>query len=85
MSFSKPVLQDDTVNDLPAKDASPSEIVLGLTIEFFVSHRTSTTVTFHWRHLLLSYNNLCIRSLNFKVGGWKNDPMLDWGMRTHYK
>jgi hypothetical protein len=46
-ALSKSVLQDDTVNDLPAKNASPSEIILGLTIEFFVRHRTSATVTFH--------------------------------------
>lgn len=76
-SLSKPILQDDPVNDVPAKNASPSEIVLSLTVEFFVSHRTSATVTFHSDHLLLSYNNLCIRSLNFKVGGQKNDPPID--------
>jgi hypothetical protein len=76
-SFSKSVLQDDAVNDLPAKDASPSEIILGLTVKFFVRHRTSATVTFHRRHLPLIYTNLCIPSLNFKAGGWKNDPMPD--------
>jgi hypothetical protein len=83
-SLSKSVLQDDTVNDLPAKNASPSEIILGLTVEFFISHRTSATVTFHSGHLLLSYHNLCIRSLNFKAGGWKNDPAFDGRMRVLY-
>jgi hypothetical protein len=51
-SPSTPILQDDPINDLPAKNASPSEKVLGLTIEFFVSHRTSTAVTFHFGHPL---------------------------------
>ncbi len=82
MSLSKSVLQDDSVNDLPAKNTSPSEIILVLAIEFFVSHRTSATVTFHAGHLpFLIYTNLCIGSLNFKASGWKNDPMLDgWNM-----
>jgi hypothetical protein len=70
-SLSEPVLQDDPVNDLPAKNASPAEKVLRLTVEFFVSHRTATTVTFHSGHLPLSYTNLFIGSLNFKAGGWK--------------
>jgi hypothetical protein len=70
-SFSKSVLQDDPINDLPAKNASPSEIILGLTIEFLVSHRTSATVTFHSGHLLSVDTNLCIRSLDFKAAGRK--------------
>lgn len=81
-SLLKPVLQDDPVNDLPAMNASPSEIILGLTIEFFVSHRTSATVTFHSGHLLLSYYNLCIRSLDFKVGRQKNHPPIDGWIRA---
>jgi len=46
-SLSASVLQDDTVNDLPAKNASPSEKILVLAVEFFVSHRASAAVTFH--------------------------------------
>jgi hypothetical protein len=76
-SPSKSVLEDDPINDLPAKDASPSEKILGLTVEFFVRHRPSATVTFHSSHLLLSYNNLCIPSLNFKVVGSKNGLIFD--------
>jgi len=72
------VLQDDSVNDLPAKNTSPAEIILVLPIEFFVSHRTSAAVTFHSGHLpFLIYTNVCIASLNFKAGGWKGSPVLD--------
>jgi len=78
--LSASVLQDDPVNDLPAKNASPSEIILGLAVEFFVSHRTSAAVTFHSSHLpFIIYTNLCIGSLNFKAGGCKNDPGLNRG------
>jgi len=76
--LSASVLQDDTVNDLPAKNASPSEKIFGLAVEFLVSHRTSAAVTFHFCHLLfLIYTNLCIGPANFKDVGWKNGSMLD--------
>ena len=42
-----PVLQDHPVNDLPAGDASPPEKMFTITIEFFIDHHSTTTITPH--------------------------------------
>jgi hypothetical protein len=45
--LSESVLQNNFVNDLSTGNTSPPEIIFGPTIELFLSHRTSATVTFH--------------------------------------
>jgi hypothetical protein len=41
------ILQDHLVNDLSAKDASPSEKFFGHPIEFFEDHDPAATMAFH--------------------------------------
>jgi len=43
----EPILQDDFVNDLAAKNASPPEKFLTNAIEFFEYHCSSAPVTLH--------------------------------------
>ena len=44
---SESVLQDNLVDNLSTGNASPSEIVFGLSVELFISHWTTATTTFH--------------------------------------
>jgi len=43
----EPILQDDLVNDLAAKNASPSEKFLADAIEFFEDHCSSASIALH--------------------------------------
>jgi hypothetical protein len=43
----EPILQNNSVNDLAAEDASPSEEFLTNAIKFFEDHCTSTPIAFH--------------------------------------
>jgi hypothetical protein len=47
--FFKSILKYHLVNDLSAEDASPSEKFFTYTVEFFVDHDSTTTMTLHNR------------------------------------
>jgi hypothetical protein len=68
-SPSVPILQDDFVNDLATRDASPSKIIFCLAIKFFEGHRASTSVTFH-RICLPITNFILIYSFNLEISRW---------------
>ena len=46
------ILEDDGVNNLTAKDASPAEKFFTVPVELFVIHHPTTFLTFHFRTLL---------------------------------
>ena len=46
------ILEDDGVNNLTAKDASPAEKFFTVPVELFVIHHAATFLTFHFRTLL---------------------------------
>jgi hypothetical protein len=57
-SLLKSILKDHLVNDLSAKNASPSEKFFTDTIEFFENHASSTTMTLHNKPPIVEFHSI---------------------------
>ena len=58
MALLASILEDHRVNDLAAKDASPSEELLGVAVKPFINHCPSASIAFFHKSLLLIKNFL---------------------------
>jgi hypothetical protein len=56
LHVSKPIFQNDLINNLSANNASPSEEMLTITVKFLINHYSLTSMTSHDTLLLAGVN-----------------------------